>query len=260
MSEMLQQVKEAKEAAKHTAATGEGGNPDGTEIEALPEGSQPLEASGEEPTEAAPEEAPAAEPEAPKKEAKKKIRIGHEEFDTDEDAFKYAEELQRQEIYNQGIRDTLAQTAVPVPETPAEDDKFEERFYSNPKEALREVQTKARDEAIAVMRAEQKREQLWNQFLAENPDVRRKDAERILNENAPVFSKIDDIGKAMKLLAQKTRAEYEEIRSLGLPKTELSGKRGPVSSSSGGAPRVTPQRKEEAPLDFTSQLRATFKR
>lgn len=268
MSEMLQQVKEAKNAAVRTAQTGEGGNPNGTEIdvEDLPEGSAPLEASSEEITGEAPPAETSEEDsggETPPKEtraAKKKIRIGHEEFDSEEEAFKYAETLQQQEIYNQGVRDTLAQTAAPQVETPPEDDKFEERFYSNPKEALREVQTKARDEAIAVMRAEQKKEQLWTQFLNENPDVRRKDAERILNENAQVFSKIDDIGKAMKLLAQKTRSEYEEIRALSLPKTELSGRRGPVSASSGGAPRVTPTKKEGPPLDFISQMKATFKR
>lgn len=267
MSEMMKQVGQNNNEAKGTAATGEGGNPDG-QAEELPRGTSALtegeetpvvEASASEETSEGGTEGVAASGD------KKKIQIGDREFESEAEAFKYAEELERKvegaELYNQGIRDALAATGAQQTAAAEPEDNFEERFYANPKETLKEVQTKARDEALAVIRAEQKREQLWTQFLNENPDLRRKDAQRILDENWDTIGKITDLTKAMKVLAQRTRAEYEEIRSLGKPRTELQSRQGQVVSPSGGTPaRVTQQKKNEAPLDFVSQLKSNSNR
>jgi len=266
MSEMLKEVAELKQAAIHTAQTGEGGNPDG-QADELPKGTSPLQAREET---SVGEEAPREEAseggtesgEAQRAAPAKKIKIGSREFDNESDAYAYAEELDRKvegaELYNQGIRDAIAAQSQNQPQVEVEDN-FEEEFYANPKETLKKVQAQARDEALSIIRAEANKEKLWTQFINENPDIRRKDAERILTENWETIGKMTDLGRAMKVLAQKTRAEYEEIRSLNLPRTELTNKR-TATVSSGGSARVTPQKKDDTPLDFVSQMKATFKR
>lgn len=262
MSEMLQQVAEAKEAAKHTAQTGEGGNPDG-QADELPEGSSPLEASEKasaDEAEVAEEASAETERVASAEEPETLITINGREFKTQSEAIKYAEELERKaeaaELYNQGVRDALSAGKPIEAQAQPEDDNFEERFYANPKEMLKEVQQKATQDALRQIQAEQKKEALWTEFLSSNPDIRRKDAERVLQENWDTLGAMTDVSRAMKVLAQKTRAEYQDIIDHHKPRTELAAKKGQVVSPAGGsAPRVTPQKKEEAPLDFASQLR-----
>lgn len=265
MSEMMQQVRQAKEDAKHTAMTGEGGNPNG-QIDELPEGTSPLEARSEdaEVEETSSEETSSGDGEAVPvvtPEPEELITINGREFKSQSEAIKYAEELERKaeaaELYNQGVRDALASgRSVEQPAQAEPEDNFEERFYANPKETLREVQAKATQDALAMIKAEQRKESLWNTFLSENPDIRRKDAERILAENYDTIGAMTDVSRAMKVLAQKTRAEYEEIRDLGKPRTELKKGSAQAVSPAGGTPnRVTPQKKDETPLDFISQLK-----
>lgn len=266
MSKMLEEVKQAKEEANHTAQTGEGGNPDG-QNEELPQGSSGVEES-EETSEVEEEVAEEAsgndESETPAtlvaKSSGKKVRIGEREFDSDEEAFKYAEELERKaesaELYNQGVRDALAANARPAEEEAEPEDDFDARFYSNPKEALGRVKGEAVQEALKIIKAEQTRENLWAQFLEENPDIRRKDAERILAENAQTIGKMTDTVSAMKALARKTREEYAEIRDLGKPRTELKNSKTQAVSPSGGASKgVTPKKSETKPLSFIEEVR-----
>ena len=60
-----------------------------------------------------------------------------------------------------------------------------------------------------------------------------------------------DVSLAMKKLAQKVRAEYEEIRDLAKPRTELKRKENPgVSPSGGSRSGVTPQKKRRQALEF----------
>lgn len=262
MSDMLKELAQAKEEAKHTAATGEGGNPNGEEIKftesspSVEEGAQAPEAQ-----EAATEEAPAAaEGESVTEEP---IRINGKVFTSQREAFAYAEEIAREkeltDAHAAGIREALEATRAPVQPEPEPEDDFEQRFYSNPKEALREVQSKARDEAVAIIKAETQREKIWNDFLNENPDIRRKDAERILQENWDTFGRMTDLKKAQAALAQRVRAEYEEIVTLAKPRVALGDKK-QVQSPSGGQPKGVTLKKEEKPLDFASQMRAVFKR
>lgn len=265
MSQMMQEVRQFNEEAK-SAASQRGGQD--VQAEELPEGTSPVEARPPasevqaKATEEAPQESAPAEVQ---REEVTTIKIGDRTFTSEREAIAFAQELERQqsltEAHAAGIREALEATRIREQAAPEPEDNFEERFYANPKETLKEVQARARDEAVAVMRAEQKREQLWNQFLGENPDLRRKDAERILNENWDIFGKMTDLPKAMSLLARKTRAEYEEIRELAKPRVELQNRSGAVSPSSAAAPRsVTPAKKEEAPLDFIREFNSIFKR
>jgi hypothetical protein len=265
MSGMADQVRQAKEEAKTTAKTGEGGNPNGQNDE-LPQGTSPVETRedsaevAEEVTEESEAQAASAEGEA----GDDLIRIGDKEFKTQAEAIKYAQQLEeenlRSNLYNQGVRDALAsgqQAQAPQAEP---EDNFEERFYSDPKGTLRDVQAKATQDAIAVMKAEVAREKQWDVFLNKYPDVRRKDAERVLGENWETIGKMTDVDKAMGVLANKVRSDYEEIVNLAKPRTELANKRGQVVSPSGGAARgVTQSKKDDKPLDFVSQMRTLKK-
>lgn len=266
MSETLNQLKQAREEAKLAATTGEGGNPDG-QLEELPPGSEIVASNEETIDDPESKESEEINPETQvAKPQGKLIKIGDQEFTSEEDAIAYAQTLEQEktnaELYNQGVRDALAAGKIPAEQiAPPEEDNFEEKFYANPKEALKQIQTKARDEALEAIRAENRKEALWNQFLAENPDIRRKDAERVLQENWNTIGQMTDTSKAMKLLAQRTRAEYAEILESFKPRTELANKSGQLAGSGGNQQKsVTQQKKDDRPLDFVSQLRAASKR
>lgn len=266
-SAMARELRQAKEEASRTATTGEGGNPNG-QADELPQGASPLQASEE--TSVEQEDTPTETPEeteggtdeeqsAPAESEEEPIRLAGRTFKTQKEAFAYAEELERNreltEAHAAGVREALEATRQPAQPDPEPEDDFEQRFYTDPKGTLREIQTKARDEAIDAIRKENERERMWNQFLSEYPDVRRKDAERILVENWGTIGKMTDVGAAMKALAQKVRDEYDEIINAAKPRTVLQPKK-QVLSPSGGAPqRVTHIKKDERPLSFAEEMR-----
>jgi len=266
-SETLAQLRQANSEARDAAKNG--GNITEEELAELPEGAAPLETrkkveeAAEETTESA--QAAGAEPTEEVTEPAEEetlIRIGEREFTSEKEALRYAEQLEREksqlEAYNQGIRDSLGSQGV-VPE-PEPEENFDEEFFKSPKEAIQKFKEQAKAEAVALIKAEQTREMLWNQFSSEYPEVRRKDAERVLAENMDVLGKMTDTKKAMQALAGKVRAEYAEIEELRKPRTEVPAKKGAQTARSGGtATSVTPQKKEDAPLDFISQLK-TMKR
>lgn len=192
------------------------------------------------------------------------IRIGDKEFKSQADALKYAESLEYEKLagdnYNRGIQDAMQAIRPQEPQVQEEDD-FEEKFYSNPKETLKAVKDQATQEAIAQIKKEQTRESLWNQFLTENPDLRRKDAQRVLEENWETLGKITDLPKAMKLLAVKTRAEYQEIAERLRPRTELPNKGGQaVSAGSATPPSVTRAQKEATSPNFIAEMKKMKRR
>lgn len=270
VSEMMAQVAQAKEEARQAAQSG-GGLPNDEELESLPGGAAPLEARAKDEegaeAETTPEEATSAETEeeveaAPvESEEEDEIRIGDKTFKSQKEAIRYAQQLDLDktvaEAYTQGIRDSLG-TQNPVPQAPPEEDNFDEKFYADPKGTLASVKEQAKQEALALIKAEQNRESLWTKFGQQYPDVRRKDAERILQEpeNWKILSVMTDVDAAMKILAQKTRAEYEEIVNLRKPRTEMPVKKGAQTAPSGGSkPSVTQAKKDDGPIDFISQVR-----
>lgn len=255
----MQQVAEARNAAREKAMSRKE-----EQEEQLPEGAAPIEARKEEvPAEAAPagrKDSVEGEAAAPVEE-EESIRIGERVFKTQSEAIKYAEELERgnlvAEAYNQGIRETLAATQKPDA-PPPEEENFEERFYSNPKEVLKEVQAKARDEALAMVKAEQRKESLWSEFFTKHPDLAgsRRICEQVLQENWDILGNMVDIPKAMGILATKTRSIFQDYIDRTKPRTEMSAKGGQAVSPSGGAPSsVTQAKKVDPPLDFISEMK-----
>lgn len=260
-SAMLREVAQVNARAQ---ATARGENTEQTEE--LPEGTSPVETQSAAPVAQAqtPEEAPEetqGESSSPAPvaaaEAEEPVRVGEKTYRNYEEAFRELErERELEAAHSAGIREALEVTrAQNQPTQPEPEDDFEQRFYANPKETLKEVQAKARDEALAALKAEQQKEKLWSDFLSEFPDIRRKDAERVLAENMDTIGKLTDVERGKKLLAQKVRAEYDEILSQHKPRTQLASKPQAISPS-GGTPRgVTPTKKEETPLSFSEQMR-----
>lgn len=251
-SSTLKELAEIKRQAREQAK--------GKKEDELPEGSAPIEAREEEPAEEVPPPAEEAAP-APAPEPEEEITIRGKTFKSQAEAIKYAESLEDDklaaEAYNQGIRDTL-QARTPIePQVPAEDN-FEEQFYSNPKETLQKVKEQAKAEVIAVIQAEKREEEMWRKFADTYPDLADSKTEvyRILQENAAVLNKMTDVDRAMQILATKTRSYFQTIAERFTPRTALPQKSGQVVSSGGGAQKsVTPVKKDEAPLDFVTEMK-----
>lgn len=256
----LQELAEIRSAAKHTAKTGEGGSADDVE---LPAGAvqQAVEESKGAAVEAA-GEVTEGEVVAEEKPEEPLIKIGNREFKSQEEAFKYAEELEeeklRAELYSQGVKDALQSNRQAEPEPVVEEENFEEKFYANPKEALAEVKNRAVQDAVALIKAETAREKMWSDFFDKYPDLdgERKLCEMTLNENWSTIGNMTDLPKAMDLLAQKTRAIFQGYIERSKPRTELPARRGQaVSAGNSARGGVTPQKKEAAPLTMVEQLK-----
>lgn len=249
---MMAQVKQNNEEIR-AAASGRAPAQDDVE---LPSG----RADDDEDVKTAPEEKEVETKVAPE-EKEEPIILNGKEFSSTKEALKYAEQLEQEKLIaearNMGIQDALQyQSQQVAAQVPAQEDNFDEKFYGNPKETLRQVKEEAKSEALSIIRAEQQRENLWSTFLSENPGIRRKDAERVLNENWETIGKMTDVPKAMKILAQKVKADYDEIEFQRKPRSELpETKRQAVSAGRGESGSVTPAKKEERPLTLTEQMR-----
>ncbi len=193
------------------------------------------------------------------------IRIGEQEFKSQKEALEYARKLEQDklvsEAYNMGIKETLQQVR-PQEEAPPPEDNFEEKFYSDPKGTLQKFKEEAKQEALSSIKAEQRAEVMWETFLTQYPDIERRDAQRILQENWETVGKMTDLEKAMKVLAQKTRAEYQRIADRLKPRTELPPNRNPqaVSAGRGGVTPPPMAQKEEKVLTMAEQLKSMRRR
>lgn len=256
MSQMLKEVAAAKE---HHAAVASGEKKEDDPIE-LPVGEEPAEEVAAEVTEPAADEE--AQPQAAA-EPEEEIIVGDRTFKDPKEALAYAREIAHEkevlEARESGMREALEATRAGLsqPAAPAqpEEDKFEEEFYSNPKETLQKVAAKAKQDAVSEIRAEIQREQMWTTFLTQNPDIERADAERILRENWDTLGKMTDVPKAMTALATKTRAYYQGIVERMKPRTALPDNKRQAVSPGGGTPaRVTPAA-EKKPLSFAEEMK-----
>jgi len=208
------------------------------------------------------------EEEAPKA---AKYRIAGREFATQEEAFAYAEDLDRQNAikeaevnayrqmnstYNNG-----GQQAQKVTLPPEEEDDFDAKFYENPKKYLQEreelVRQRTRDEVLQAVGAQSEEEKLWNEFFQENPDLSgdRDIAELVVSQHTEDIRAIAQTrGKkaASEFLAQKVRARHQNWVEAQKPRRELANTRAGVSV--GSAKSVTLKQAEESTLSFAEQL------
>lgn len=215
------------------------------------------------------------EPQEGEPEPKKpKYRLAGREFDTQEEAFAYAEELDRQSaireaetnayrqaIHAQQIAQNPAQSVTPEPE-----DDFDAKFYENPKEYLKrmaeEVRQQTREEVLRTVEDRSEEEKLWSEFFGENPDLSgfRRDCEMVLEDHKEQIAALAQTrGKkaASDYLAQKTRAKFQQWADAQKPRREIPNTtRG---ASQGAAQSVTPRQQDEKPMSFFDQMRTISK-
>ena len=208
--------------------------------------------------------APAVDPEAA---PAAKIRIGGQDFNSMEDAIKYANDLElsvrEQEAFNAGKESAKPKVeAAPEPEI---EDLLEEELFVNPKEALKkykqhilkEMQKETAKEKSAEQKArdaEATRQKTWNDFYSKNTDLAKNQefVNFVLSKNPELLAM--NAEKALEVLANKTREYISSVRDTQLPTQELQSK--PVIAPKGGSPSTAtkPQTTEKA-IDFISQLR-----
>lgn len=241
------------------------------EPEVLPEGvTEEREVSAEEAdkimAEALPQvpgdgDSPEGEEVAGEEKVATKIRIGTREFSNQEDAWAYAQELEQEKIaadaFRHGVETATKGNPPPSAPQPDPDEKFDEEFYTNPKEYL-----KKRDERIAqqVLRqvsqtqtVTERNKQTWDKFYGEYPDLAnaKELVQLTLTQNWDNLKEVET-ERALKIIAEKARDKRKALVADLLPGKELPRTKNAVSSGSGV--RVTPQKVEEKNLTMVEQM------
>lgn len=214
-------------------------------------------------------------PEVPAEESYAFEIDGHK-FKTQEEAFNFAKQQLTQkdadlatlDAYNRGLMDATKQPSVGQNVTPPpEEDNFEERFYSDPKAALAEVQRRAKEEAINEMRqmtqAEKADQEAWNEFTSHYPELAdfREDVDSIAVKHKAQIQALVQAGKrkqAIDLVATKVKAKFDAYVQRSKPRKELQRTDATLPPVSTGQ-NVTPKKASTQPVDFLSQIRTLKK-
>jgi len=212
--------------------------------------------------EATAEETPAAAV-APETTQDEEILIGGRTFTNEADAIAYARELEAERTasnsYRQGLQDATAQAPGNPASAPAAPEDKNEKFYEDPQAFIAEQVKKAADDgynrAITEVDQRTQKENLWNEFYGQNPELKSKDklVQSILQENWDTLAHMKDHKAAMKILAKKTKDTLRSWLEEEKPQETLANAQ--IGASPGSQSQVTPQKVEEKPLDFISQLR-----
>lgn len=225
----------------------------------LPQGQQEnLEAdsAGEE----EPQEQEAEQPQVTKA---GKFRIGTRTFETQDEAFAYAQELEAEKIaadaFRQGIEAATGQPQDGNP--PAEEEVAEEEspdfiaMALDPKKAREFVDkivtkvTKVADERVA---AQERKENTWREFYSDHDDLIGKEylVTSVLRDRWDEL-KEQDTKQALKLVADDVRKKWKDMNpGQALPKT----KNPTTAGNSNAGPGVTQQAPEKKPSTFISQF------
>lgn len=206
---------------------------------------------------------PEASVEATAEKPPENIRIGEKSFATQQEAWDYADKLAQerlaQDAYRQGMDDALrTQSQVTQEQAPAQEDDFDEQFYSDPKGYLQkygeQIANSVKTELETKQQTAQREKELWNKFYTDNPDLQVKErlVKSILQDNWDVLSQMKDSNEALKILASKTRSELKSWAEADKPQTELPRTATQVSAGKGG--QVTQQSQPDKPVDFLSQI------
>jgi hypothetical protein len=208
-----------------------------------------------------------------------KIRIGNEFFDSQEEAFAYAQDLQLSLAQKDAVEQYRnSQEKKQTEEIKEVDpfDGFDQELFENPKAAAKKIYDKAMADAIKEIEAKQAQaqkereeaqarheaeESAWAQFSGNNQDLsgNRDVVQYIIEKNIAEISKVP-MAQREKFIADKTRAFLGSRHESMLPSKELQNKvvTQPTGSNSTTV-QTTQQNKSEA-LDFISQVRKHTKR
>ena len=216
----------------------------------------------EENLEAAPEKKPASA-------AEEVIRIGDKTFTSQKDAWDYAQELDRQNLANDAFRQgieaanlTQNSNTQNAPAAPPQELKIPDEYYTNPAKYFkdREIEmafkvSQAIDSRVALAESHKKTmDDFWTEYpdLAQN-QTRRGLALRHINENMKTLGNVET-KKALKIIAEKARAELKELGVTTLPQKTLPSNPKPAASPGSGTNPPRPKQ-DDKPLNFVQQMK-----
>lgn len=200
----------------------------------------------------------------------KKIKIGTRFFDTEEEAFAYAEELDRQkdvdDAFRQGIEaaqntvnsNSLEAKAIPTPE----EEEIPAEYYTNPAKYFREQNARVVAEAAKLatqqVAAQATHNETMMHFWNENPDLAKNKATKdltlgVLSENFKALEKVPT-DKALVIIAEKARKKLEELGVTTLPTKVLPSSTKPAASAGSSSAPTRPKTVEKV-LNWTEQLK-----
>lgn len=266
--ELAQQQTEKKEAQAKVDARGPETNEDaysGTEMfnEGLPVG-QPQKAAQEAP--AASEEVQAEEPAQMEQEAQsetseesKKIKIHGREFDTQEEAIKYAQSYIAEK---QAQEDAAKEPEEKQEASPEElmNQFFQQQadmLFEDPATAMKNIWVQAvqsaKREIITEQTQVQEERKIWDNFYKENPKLSEfQDVVAIVHQkNAGQWANLS-VQEGLSKLAEETKKLLKMREDQLKPREEMHT--GPAQAASTGMQKAAAPQKEAPSLDMFSQI------
>lgn len=202
-----------------------------------------------------------AAPEAPQT---AKIRIGSKEFTNQEEAFAYAEELERQrdaaDAFRLGVEAATKVTpGNPEPAAPPEPQELDPEYYTNPQEYWRkreqQIIDRAEQRVQQSIQRQRSHEETWNKFYSDYPDLSQvRDIVEMTRQQHWGTLQHMQVETGLKELADKTRAKLRSYVQAQMPKVILP-KGPPTTASPGGAPGVTSRQAPKPVLNFAQQVK-----
>lgn len=195
-----------------------------------------------------------------------KVKFAGKEFASNVEAEQYAVQLEREKIdaeaYARGMKEQMSRNLPSAVATVAPDEfaGLEDEFFKDPAGTLKKVSKrtteKATEIATQMYRQEMNRQQQWNKFYVDNPDLAPwKDdvVNQVLAEKGSAWSSLT-WDEGAKNLAVEARSKIASIKGRLQNVTPLRSGAAVVADStaavsSGRAPTVATK-----PLDFVTQL------
>jgi len=202
-----------------------------------------------------------------------KIRIGDQEFSSQEDALAYAQRLQSEsDAYQRGVQEALQYQrgpgagVTPEPVVPQSEENVEE-LYTNPQEFLKKYATKIKTEIIGEHTQREslkaQSDQIWREFTDRHPalaDFRSEVEDFVAKNTTDVRSLIQAKGRpaSYDFIATKLKSRFESYASALKPKRELPNGGGGASPTAKAA-SVTPKPSTQKQLSMADQMRSLRK-
>lgn len=198
----------------------------------------------------------------PEPKAEAKIKIGDREFADTQEAWAYAQELEREKLAADAFRHGIetASRAAPgnPPPRPEEPTEIDPLFYTDPqayhKKLAAELKQQVLSEVDQVQVKKQRNDETWKQFYQDYPDLAKSGVlvQVALDHNWERL-KLVNTNIALKEIAQMARAMKKEITDADAPGQELP--RVGSTASPGNGTQVTRKVPEERALSFVEQFR-----
>lgn len=221
----------------------------------------------EEPEIEEPEENDGGEPEQA---AEGKYRIGDKTFQTQAEAYAYAQSLTDEEpesmsaldAYRQAIIDSRQQGIET--ESVTQDDFNEEEYYADPKAYFQKFKQQIREEVVnEVTQSSSQQAQsdaIWRDFSDRHPKLAsfRNEVEQYAAANQTAVQKIvkkQGREAAYDYIALNLAQQFSKYAQAVTPKRQLRNA-STQGAPSGGTGGVTPKKQVKKPMSFTEQIRS----